>query len=236
VGDDDRPVINQSVERAARMLGLFTSEQPALSLRDLEERTGLTRATTHRYASALRSSDLLRFADGMYTLGPRIVELASVALAGLGVVKLAGPHLDRLAEVTNQTAVLSVWDGEAPVVVRATDRPNRLVRIVISPGSRLRRESAQGRVFRAFLEATPGPAFTRIREQRVTYGETEDGIAAIAAPVFQGTGIVATLAIVGTRVSIVRSEDAITATLTASARELSGQLGWVDDDGLRGQA
>lgn len=229
MSEDDRPVINQSVERAARMLGLFTSEQPALSLRDLEERTGLTRATTHRYASALRSSDLLRFSDGMYTLGPRIVELASVALAGLGVVKLAGAHLDRLAEATNQTAVLSVWDGEAPVVVRATDSPGRLVRIVISPGSRLRRESAQGRVFRAFIETTPGPAFTRIREQRVTYGETEDGIAAIAAPVFQGQGIVATLAIVGTRVSVVRSEDEITATLTASARELSGQLGWVDD-------
>jgi DNA-binding IclR family transcriptional regulator len=228
MSDEDKPPLNQSVERAARLLGLFTNEEPALSLREIEDRACLTRATAHRYASALRTAGLLRFADGMYTLGPRIVELASVALAGLGVVRLAGPHLDMLADATNQTAVLSVWDGDAPVVVRATDSPHRLVRIVISPGSRLRRESAQGRVFRAFLERTPGPAFSRIREERVTYGESDEGIAAIASPVFQGREIVATLAIVGTRVSVLREEEDITAALTSAASELSAQLGYVD--------
>jgi DNA-binding IclR family transcriptional regulator len=225
---EDAPVLNQSVERAARLLGLFTSEEPALSLRQLGERAGLTRATTHRYASALRRAGLLRFSDGAWTLGPRIVELASVALSGLGVVKLAGPWLDRLAQATNQTAVLSVWDGEAPVVVRATDTPGRLVRIVISPGSRLRRESAQGRVFRAFLDASPDRECERIRAERVTYGETEEGIAAIAAPVFQAQDIVATLAVVGTRVSVLRAQDTITAALAASAHELSAQLGCID--------
>jgi DNA-binding IclR family transcriptional regulator len=228
MSSDAKPVLNQSVERAALLLGLFTKEEPALTLREIGRRGGLTRATAHRYASALRRAGLLRFSDGTYALGPRIVELASVALAGLGVVRLAGPHMDRLAETTGQTAVLSVWDGEAPVVVRATDRPDRLVRIVISPGSRLRPDSAQGRVFRAFLLDEPGAAATRIREERVTYGDTNEGIAAIAAPVFQGDGIVATLAIVGTRVTVLRDENAITAALGAAANELSAQLGHAD--------
>ncbi len=228
MSNDAKPALNQSVERAARLLGLFTNEEPSLSLREIGDRAGLTRATAHRYASALRQTGLLRFADGTYTLGPRIVELASVALAGLGVVRLAGPYMDRLAEATAQTVVLSVWDGEAPVVIRATDRPDKLVRIVISPGSRLRRESAQGRVFRAFLERGEGAAATRIRERRVTYADTNEGIAAIAAPVFQAQEIVATLAVVGTRVSVLRAERDITAALTASARELSAQLGGVE--------
>jgi DNA-binding IclR family transcriptional regulator len=228
--DESRPALNQSVERAAKLLSLFTAAEPALTLRQIEERAGLTRATAHRYATALRRGGLLRFSDGVYTLGPRIVELASVALAGLGVVKLAGPYLDRLAETTNETAVLSVWDGEAPVVVRSTDSPNRLVRIVIVPGSRLRVDSAQGTVFRAFIERPPGPPFSRIREERVMYAETVDGIAAIAAPVFQGQEIVATMAVVGTRVSIQRDEHEITRTLTTSAQELSEQLGYVEPE------
>ena len=107
-------------------------------------------------------------------------------------------------------------------------RPNRLVRIVISPGSRLRRESAQGRVFRAFLESAPGPAFARIRKERVAYAETKEGFAAIAGAVFQGQEIVATLAIVGTRVKVLRARAEITAALKNAARELSAQLGYVD--------
>ena len=133
--------------------------------------------------------------------------------------------MDRLAEATGQTVVLSVWDGGAPVVVRSTDRPDRLVRIVISPGARLRRESAQGRVFRAFLEGETDPAARRIRNERDTYADTNEGIAAIAAPVFQAGEIVAAMAVVGTRVSVLRTENDITAALTASARELSAQLG-----------
>jgi DNA-binding IclR family transcriptional regulator len=225
-----KPALNQSVERAAVLLGLFTKEEPALTMREIGERAGLTRATAHRYATALRRAGLLRFSDGVYALGPRIVELASIALAGLGVVRLAGPHMDGLAEATGQTVVLSVWDGDAPVVVRATDRHDRLVRIVIAPGSRLRTDSAQGRVFRAFLEQEPGPAAMRIRQERVTYGDTNEGIAAIAAPVFQGDDIVATLAIVGTRVTVLRDENAITAAVTSAATELSAQLGYVDPD------
>jgi DNA-binding IclR family transcriptional regulator len=228
MSSDAKPALNQSVERAARLLGLFTSQEPALTLREIGERAGLTRATAHRYVTALRQAGLLRSSDGAYALGPRIVELASVALAGLGVQRLAGPSMDRLAEATGQTVVLSVWDGDAPVVVRSTDRADRLVRIVISPGARLRRESAQGRVFRAFLDEEPGHAARRIRAERVTYADTNEGIAAIAAPVFQAGEIVAAMAVVGTRVSVLRTENEIAAALTASARELSAQLGSAD--------
>jgi hypothetical protein len=91
-----------------------------------------------------------------------------------------------------------------------------------------RRESAQGRVFRAFLESAPGPAFARIRRERVAYAETEEGFAAIAGAVFQGQEIVATLAIVGTRVSVLRARAEITAALKNAAGELSAQLGYVD--------
>src|SRR3954453_4687796 len=142
----------QSVERAARMLGLFTVDEPQLMLSDLTARMGMSKATVHPYATALRSASLLRFTGGYYTLGPRVVELASAALAGLSVMKVAGPYLERLVAATGETAVLSVWDGEAPVVVRVDDNRSRVGRVCVATGSRLPQDSAQGQVFRAFME------------------------------------------------------------------------------------
>jgi DNA-binding IclR family transcriptional regulator len=215
------------------MLGLFTVDEPQLSLGDLTTRMGMSKATVHRYATALRDAGLLRSAGGTYTLGPRVVELASVALAGLGIVKVAGPYLERLVAETEQTAVLSVWDGEAPVVVRGNDNSSRLVRIVVATGSRLPPDSAQGKVFRAFgPDAPDDPELALVRERRLAhYSEVVDGIAALAAPVFQGAEVIATLALVGTTASIPSQPGSATATVLREAAEaLSTELGFVDPE------
>jgi IclR family pca regulon transcriptional regulator len=213
------------------MLGLFTVDEPQLMLSDLTARMGMSKATVHRYATALRNAGLLRFTGGYYTLGPRVVELASAALAGLSVMKVAGPYLERLVAETGETAVLSVWDGEAPVVVRVDDNSSRLVRIVVATGSRLPPESAQGQVFRAFM-TEPGSDFAldRVRDARVAhYSMVVDGIAALAAPVFQGAEIVATIALVGTTASI-KSDGAMASLLCAASDNLSTELGFVEPE------
>jgi IclR family pca regulon transcriptional regulator len=233
VPDTPLPAI-QSVERAARMLGLFTVEEPQLMLSDLTTRMGMSKATVHRYATALRNAGLLRFTGGYYTLGPRVVELASAALAGLSVMKVAGPYLERLVAQTGETAVLSVWDGEAPVVVRVDDNSSRLVRIVVATGSRLPLDSAQGKMFRAFLEPSAAePELDRIRESRIShYATVVEGIAALAAPVFQGAEIVATIALVGTTSSIHEDGD-MAGLLRDAAENLSTELGFVEPERRR---
>jgi DNA-binding IclR family transcriptional regulator len=221
----------QSVERAARMLGLFTVDEPKLMLSDLTARMGMSKATVHRYATALRNAGLLRFTNGYYTLGPRVVELASAALAGLSVMKVAGPYLERLVAETGETAVLSVWDGEAPVVVRVDANSSRLVRIVVATGSRLPPESAQGQVFRAFM-SLPGSdsALDRVRDARLAqYSAVVEGIAALAAPVFQGAEIVATIALVGTTSSI-ENDGEMASLLCDAAENLSTELGFVEPE------
>jgi DNA-binding IclR family transcriptional regulator len=228
----------QSITRAAGMLGLFTVDEPELSLAELTRRLDVKKPTAHRYATALRKAGLLRASEGGYTLGPRIVELASIALAGLGVIKVAQPHLERLTLETSQTAVLSVWDGEAPVVVRVHDNASRMVRIVVSVGSRLPLDSAQGVVFRAFGKGADGAGIEqsleleRARRLRIAYfANVVDGIAAIAAPVFQGQEIVATIALVGTTSAIgANATGEMSRTLRVAADRLSSELGYVSDD------
>jgi DNA-binding IclR family transcriptional regulator len=222
--------VNQSVERAARMLGLFSVDEPELTLAELTSRIGLTKATAHRYATALRRAGLLRASNGVYSLGPRVVELAAAALAGLGVIRVAEPYMLRLVAETGQTTVLSVWDGEAPVVVRVAENPERLVRVVVAAGSRLPRDSAQGKVFRAFLSEEDGdPDLEAVRLDRLAANAVVvEGVTAVAAPVFQGEEIVATLALVGTSATIHADPgSAMAAALRDVASGLSTELGFV---------
>lgn len=232
-GLDERAPANQSVHRAARMLGLFTVQEPQLSLSTLTSRMEMSKATVHRYATALRGAGLLRLHNGLYTLGPRVVELASAALEGLAVVRIAGPHLDRLVAETGETAVLSVWDGEAPVVVRVQDNTGKLVRILVATGSRLPLDSSQGQVFRAFLEPEdPDLGLEAVRQRRLAVNSVVvEGIAALASPVFQGSEIAATIALVGTAASIAGDPDGPMArALQSEASMLSAELGFVEMD------
>jgi DNA-binding IclR family transcriptional regulator/quercetin dioxygenase-like cupin family protein len=205
--------INQSVERAVRLLGFFSADEPELTLPQLTERLGTARATTHRYAMALRRVGLLRYdaAGGIYSLGPRIVELAATALSGLRIIRIAGPHMERLAAELNETVVLSIWDGESPIVVRVADNTDRVVHLVVRTGSRLARsDSAQGKIFLAFggdgSELNPRE-LQRILESAIAVNtQTRDGIRAVATPVFQDREAIAAMAVVGTIPNLPESE------------------------------
>lgn len=231
--------INQSVERAIRLLGFFSPEEPELTLAQLTERLGTSKATTHRYTLALRRVGLLRFDSGasLFSLGPRIVELAATALAGLRIVRIAGPAMQRLVGELNETVVLSVWDGEQPTVVRVEDNTNRLVRIVVRTGARLpRADSAQGKVFLAFgadASALAEDERLRIHETRIAINsQVVEGIRAIATPIFQGEEVTAAMALVGTIASLSddpRSPAAL--RLRAAAETLSAELGFTSDEG-----
>lgn len=230
--------INQSVERAVQMLGFFTAEEPELTLPQLTERLGTSRATTHRYAMALRRVGLLRYdpASAIYALGPRIVELAATALSGLRIIRIAGPHMERLAADLNETVVLSIWDGDSPVVVRVDDNTDRVVHIVVRTGSRLARAtSAQGKVFLTFggnSDEVDPKELERIRSTHIAINtQTEDGIRAIATPVFQDRDVVAAMAVVGTIANLPGRENAaLCQRLRETAEILSTELGFLSDD------
>ena len=229
--------INQSVERAVQMLSFFTAEEPELTLAQLTKRLATSRATTHRYAMALRRAGLLRYdaGSGMHSLGPRIVELAATALSGLRIIRIAGPHMERLAAEVNETVVLSIWDGDSPIVMRVADNTDRVVHIVVRTGSRLpRTTSAQGKVFLTFAadgEELGHREVARVRETRIAINtQNEDGIRAIATPIFQDRDCIATMAVVGTIANLPAKENSpLCLRLRETADILSAELGFFYD-------
>lgn len=234
----------QAVERAATILGAFTVARPKLTLNELTARLGTSKPTAHRYTKALRTANLVRFdeREGVYTLGPQVLTLAAAARAGLPIIDSAGPIMETLVRDVNETVVLSVWDGDGPVVVRVDDNTDRTIRISVRTGARLSLlTSAQGRVFCAHLphDEIPRLAAALRKEPRLVAElevirktgisvntPVENGVRTIAAPVLQDKNIVAAMAIVGTTASISdRSGSEAAKALLDASHQLSKSLG-----------
>lgn len=207
----------QSVERAARFLSLFSASAPELSLTEITERLGMSRATAHRYGISLRSTGLVRYdpAHAIYSLGPRTIELGRIALLNLSIVRIAQPIMEQLSASTNETVVMSIWDGQAPVVVEAIDRTDRLVSVGVRAGSRLPVfSSAQGQAFLAFSDTARHahaaskelprlePELEQIRRESLAISDgVIPGVTVIATPVFSEGDVAATVALVCTQAS-----------------------------------
>ena len=80
------------IDKAALVLGAV--EDGGASLNELVERTGLSRATAHRLASALEVHGLLRRShDARFALGPRLVTLGETAAAAVSYTHLTLPTI-----------------------------------------------------------------------------------------------------------------------------------------------
>lgn len=84
-----------------------------ISLADLAAVLGLNRSTTHRLAAALVERQYLNFLprEG-YALGPKLLELGFKAQQQKDLPRVARPHLEALAAMTEDTVHLGVLDKE----------------------------------------------------------------------------------------------------------------------------
>jgi DNA-binding IclR family transcriptional regulator len=234
----------QTVQRAALILDSFTVSKPRLSLNEITARLGASKATAHRYTKALRAAKLLRYDErtALYSLGPQVLTLAASARAGMPIVTMAEPFMDQLVKTVDETVVLSVWDGETATVVRSADNTDHIIRIGVRTGARLDlTTSAQGRVFCAFLPPDQVPGLAKllrrtpelqeeleaIRKHRLSVNSPAiNGVRTIAAPILEGDGIVAAMAIIGTTVSVPGEvESPMARALLDTAQALSERLG-----------
>ncbi|MFI5426331.1 helix-turn-helix domain-containing protein [Aeromicrobium sp. UC242_57] len=90
----------KSVQRAARILSAFTVSNPRLTLNQLTESLGSTKATAHRYTMALREAKLVRYSerDTLFSLGPQVLTLSAAARAGMPIIAMAAPLIHGWSE------------------------------------------------------------------------------------------------------------------------------------------
>lgn len=145
------PHFVQSVARAMAVIRSFSGERPRLTLSETSQETGLDRATARRLLLTLVDLGYVRTDGRRFELTPRTLELGYAYLSSLTLPEVAHPHLQELSRRLNETAALTVLDGDDIVYV-ALVASTRLTAVKINIGTRFKAyATSTGRVLLAGL-------------------------------------------------------------------------------------
>ena len=206
-----------TTDKALELLRLFTLNQPEIGLSDICRLAGRDKATTFRHLSALESSGLLeQMADSRrYRIGPMVLRLAQLRERSVPRREAVRPVLAHLAEVTGETAHVSLLQGGELVTLAHHEPQVHANRVVIHERALPLHATASGNAVLAFANAAQRAAlgseicaFTQhtatteaalhhlLSEVRlVGFGVSDQGfelgVTGIAAPLFDDSDCVA---------------------------------------------
>jgi IclR family pca regulon transcriptional regulator len=171
----------QSLDRGLAVIRCFSSEHPSLTLSEVAERTGLTRAAARRFLLTLQELGYVGSSGRQFSLRPRVLALGYAYLSSFSVAQIAQPHLEDLAEELHESCSVSVLDGDDLVYV-ARASANRIMTIALTVGTRLPPyPTSMGRVLLAHLPAAELEAYLRRTELRKLTERTVADPAALRA-------------------------------------------------------
>src|SRR6266566_142460 len=213
-------------------------ESGPASLAQLVQATGLTRPTAHRIAVALERHRLVgRDAQGRFTLGPRIAELATAAGEDR-LLALAQPVLVQLRDTTGESAQLYRRQADSRICVAVAERASGL-RDTVPVGAALPMTAGSaaqvliaweegGRMHRGLRGAkftATTLAQVRRRGWAATAAEREPGVASVSAPV-RGPGgrVLAAVSVSGPIERLTRSPGRMHAAAVVAAGEKISKL------------
>ena len=243
-----------SVGKAMELLDLLLGQRRPMSLQELTERSGFPKSTVYTLLSSMRAySYIEQKPDGKYYLGVRMYECGRAVSAQWDISGAARPYLERLAELTHSTAVITyMGNGHILHLEQFTGRAG--VQVLSEVGTRLPlHATAQGKLYlstcqdeevRSLLHAQGMPPFTphtlgtadAVLEQlalirrsgyAIENGEYKIGLRAVCAPVYDQDGLPRyAVGVTGLFRHISSSEfEAATAATLETARQISVSLG-----------
>ena len=96
-GQDGQGEFVQSLERGLAVIRAFGSRRVSLTITEVAEATGLTRATARRFLLTLAHMGYVRNDGREYMLRPRVLELGYAYVSGIELPEAATPFLEELA-------------------------------------------------------------------------------------------------------------------------------------------
>ncbi|MFC7328028.1 IclR family transcriptional regulator [Marinactinospora rubrisoli] len=194
--------------KITEILNAFTLHRPSLTLREIQQSTGLPASTVQRLVTNLVAHGFLDRSDDRIRIGARMAYWAAAGTKDLDVLAVVNPVLKDLRDLTGETACFFRAEGEHRVCIAVAETRHAL-----------RREMAVGRIApvtvgssgRVILAWTPDlaervlqrelPQLTEstvtdrdelrrlIRRTQsdgyaITVGERVDGASGLAAPAF----------------------------------------------------
>lgn len=245
-----------SVVKALEVLQAFDQTSPSLSIGQISSRLQIPKSSAHRLVSTLERLGLLA-RDGhasKYRLGPKVLQLASVALAGLDLRQNARPHLERLSRELGDTVHLALLDDGEVIYIDKIESPRR-VQMISHVGGRAPahctglgkamlayrseqevRDIAEKRGLRSYTPATLSTveellahlATVRSRGYAIDQGEHESMVRCVAAPIwdYQGTVVAAVSATTVIASWAPSHLEAMVTQVLRATQAISESMGW----------
>jgi IclR family pca regulon transcriptional regulator len=244
----DKDVVG-GLEKGLTVIECFDEKHSRLSLTQVANMTGLTRAAARRYLITLLKRGYANFDGKFFSLTPRVLRLGYAYLSSSAVPLLVQPILERISEETGESSSAAALDGTDIVYIARSAR-RRVMSVDLGVGSRLPAYcTALGRVFLAFQapqrtsdyfrivtlrQLTPKTKHTEVevraaldivRQQgfSVVDEELELGLRSIAVPVFDATGQLATainISVHAVRLTMEELVERFLPVLTSAQQEL----------------
>ncbi|MDE1995204.1 MAG: helix-turn-helix domain-containing protein [Rhizobiaceae bacterium] len=125
-----------ALARGLEVIKVFTRYTPKMTLSEVSQATGMTRATVRRFLLTLAHEGYVEISGKHFSLRPKILELGFSALSSMDLWDVVQPVINDLSEKLGESCFSAVLDGDSVIyVARAT--PNRRVNVGISIGSRV---------------------------------------------------------------------------------------------------
>jgi len=194
--------------KITEILNVFTLRQPSLTLRDIQQATGIPPSTVQRLVTNLVTHGFLDRTGDRLRIGVKMAYWAAAAARELDVLDVVNPVLKDLRDLTEETSCFFKTEGEQRVCIAVAETRHALRREMsvgrIAPVT----VGASGRVLLAWnpelaeralgheLPQLTGSTVTNRDELRqlikqthadgyaITVGERVDSASGLAAPVF----------------------------------------------------
>lgn len=124
------------LEKGLAVIEAFDQERPRLSITEVAERTGLTRAAARRYLITLTHLGYLRQDHKQFALTPKVLRLGQSYLHSSRLPRVIQPQLQRLANAFREACSAGVLDGDEIISV-ASASSGTVVSATLQPGIRL---------------------------------------------------------------------------------------------------
>ncbi len=139
------------LEKGLKVIEAFDQERSRLSIAEVAEATGLTRAAARRYLITLTHLGYMRHENKLFSLTPAVLRLGQSYLHSARLPRIVQPLLYRLAYSLGEAASVGVLDHDQLVCVAAVSA-GQLVSATLQPGTRVPAYcTANGRMLLASL-------------------------------------------------------------------------------------
>lgn len=248
------------MERALSIIEVMAEEKAPVTVSDLSVKTGLKISTVHRLLSTMSHRGYIeQDPDNKYRLGLKLLEVGNAAIYSTDVRVAAKPYMEELVDKCNETVNLAVLDRYDVVYIDRVESKNIIVvQMFAQVGNRGSVHcTASGKALLSYLpeesvdEILAHTDFKKYTDETITgteqykkelqrvrrdgysldWGEREEHVRCIAAPIFNQAGkVAASISIAGPSNRITNyMKDELGGLVKEYALKVSRRLGYSGD-------